>query len=99
MTAVLVYEKVAWLEKSSVFFSSFPVVLSPVIVGVLFSTIFLPGGAVDKLLSVFGLGRVLVASVSLDGARGGDFGPCVDIIRIRHGGHPVGDVYCGHGAL
>jgi multiple sugar transport system permease protein len=56
VTAVLVYEKVlGWRVFRFLFF--IPVVLSPVIVGVLFSTIFLPGGAVDKLLSVFGLGQ------------------------------------------
>jgi multiple sugar transport system permease protein len=56
VTAVLVYEKVlGWKVFRFLFF--IPMVLSPVIVGVLFSTIFLPGGAVDKLLSVFGLGQ------------------------------------------
>jgi ABC-type sugar transport system permease subunit len=34
-----------------------PMVLSPVIIGVLFSTFFLPGGAVDQALRVFGLGN------------------------------------------
>jgi multiple sugar transport system permease protein len=56
VTAVLVYEKVlGWrLFRFLVFI---PMVLSPVIVGVLFSTFFLPGGAVDKVLSVVGLGN------------------------------------------
>ena len=56
VTAVLVYEKVlGWRVFRFLFFIT--MVLSPVIVGVLFSTIFLPGGAVDKMLSVFGLGQ------------------------------------------
>ena len=54
VTAVLVYEKVlGWRVFRFLFF--IPNVLSPVIVGVLFSTVFLPAGAVDKLLSPFGL--------------------------------------------
>src|ERR1700722_10891187 len=56
VSAVLVYERVlGWRVFRFLFF--IPMVLSPVIVGVLISTIFLPGGAVDKLLSVFGLGQ------------------------------------------
>ena len=55
VTAVLVYEKVlGWKLFRFLFF--IPMVLSPVIIGVLFSTFFLPGGAVDQLLRVFGLG-------------------------------------------
>lgn len=54
VTAVLVYEKVlGWRVFRFLFF--IPNVLSPVIVGVLFSTVFLPAGAVDKLLSPLGL--------------------------------------------
>jgi len=56
VAAVLVYEKVlGWRVFRFLFF--IPMVLSPVIVGVLFSTFFLPGGAVDKVLSVVGLGN------------------------------------------
>ena len=56
VTAVLVYEKVlGWRVFRFLFF--IPNVLSPVIVGVLFSTVFLPAGAVDKLLGGFGLGN------------------------------------------
>jgi len=56
VTAVLVYEKVfGWRVFRFLFF--IPMVLSPVIVGVLFSTFFLPGGAVDQVLRVFGLGN------------------------------------------
>jgi multiple sugar transport system permease protein len=55
VVAVLVYEKVlGWRTFRFLFF--IPAVLSPVIVGVLFSTFFLPAGVVDKLLSPFGLG-------------------------------------------
>lgn len=54
VSAVLVYEKVlGWKLFRVLFF--IPMVLSPVIVGVLFSTFFLPGGAVDRLLRIFGL--------------------------------------------
>jgi multiple sugar transport system permease protein len=56
VTAVLVYEKVlGWKVFRFLFF--IPMVLSPVIIGVMFSTFFLPGGAVDQLLRVFGLGQ------------------------------------------
>jgi len=56
VAAVLVYEKVlGWRLFRFLFF--IPMVLSPVIVGVLFSTFFLPGGAVDQVLRVFGLGN------------------------------------------
>ena len=54
VVAVLVYEKVlGWRTFRFLFF--IPDVLSPVIVGVLFSTFFLPAGVVDKVLSPFGL--------------------------------------------
>lgn len=54
VVAVLVYERVlGWKVFRFLFF--IPVVLSPVIVGVLFSTFFLPAGLADKLLSPFGL--------------------------------------------
>jgi multiple sugar transport system permease protein len=54
LVAVLVYEKViGWKVFRFLFFV--PVVLSPVVVGVLFSTFFLPSGLADKLLSPFGL--------------------------------------------
>ena len=54
VTAVLVYEKVlGWKVFRFLFF--IPMVLSPVIVGVLFSTLFLPGGAVDVMLKWLGL--------------------------------------------
>jgi multiple sugar transport system permease protein len=54
LVAVLVYERVlGWKVFRFLFF--IPVVLSPVIVGVLFSTFFLPSGLADKLLSPFGL--------------------------------------------
>ncbi len=56
VAAVLVYEKVlGWRLFRFLFF--IPMVLSPVIVGVLFSTFFLPGGAVDQVLRIFGLGN------------------------------------------
>jgi len=56
LVAVLVFEKVAgWRVFRFLFF--IPNVLSPVIIGVLFSTFFLPGGLVDKVLSPFGLGN------------------------------------------
>lgn len=56
VSAVLVYEKVlGWKVFRFLFF--IPMVLSPVIIGVLFSTFFLPGGAVDQILRVFGLGN------------------------------------------
>ncbi len=56
VAAVLVYEKVlGWKIFRFLFF--IPMVLSPVIVGVLFSTFFLPGGAVDQVLRVVGLGN------------------------------------------
>ncbi len=54
LVAVLVYEQVlGWRIFRFLFF--IPNVLSPVIIGVLFSTFFLPGGLVDKVLSPFGL--------------------------------------------
>lgn len=54
LVAVLVYEQVlGWRVFRFLFF--IPNVLSPVIIGVLFSTFFLPGGLVDKVLSPFGL--------------------------------------------
>ena len=54
LVAVLVYEHVlGWKVFRFLFF--IPVVLSPVVVGVLFSTFFLPSGLADKLLSPFGL--------------------------------------------
>jgi multiple sugar transport system permease protein len=56
VAAVLVYEKVlGWRLFRFLFF--IPMVLSPVIVGVLFSTFFLPGGAVDWMLRWAGLGN------------------------------------------
>ena len=56
VAAVLVYEKVlGWRLFRFLFF--IPMVLSPVIVGVLFSTFFLPAGAVDQVLRPFGLGN------------------------------------------
>ena len=56
VTAVLVYEKVlGWKVFRFLFF--IPMVLSPVIIGVLFSTFFLPGGAVDQILRPIGLGN------------------------------------------
>ncbi len=56
VTAVLVYEKVlGWKVFRFLFF--IPMVLSPVIIGVLFSTFFLPGGAVDQVLRPIGLGN------------------------------------------
>lgn len=56
VAAVLVYEKVlGWQVFRFLFF--IPMVLSPVIVGVLFSTFFLPGGAVDWMLRWAGLGN------------------------------------------
>jgi ABC-type sugar transport system permease subunit len=55
IAAVLVYEKVlGWRVFRFLFF--IPNVLSPVIVGALFSTFFLPAGLVDKALSPVGLG-------------------------------------------
>lgn len=54
LVAVLVYEQVlGWKVFRFLFF--IPNVLSPVIIGVLFSTFFLPGGLVDKVLGPFGL--------------------------------------------
>jgi ABC-type sugar transport system permease subunit len=54
VAAVLVYEKVlGWRVFRFLFF--IPMVLSPVIIGTLFSTFFMPGGVVDKILSPFGL--------------------------------------------
>jgi ABC-type sugar transport system permease subunit len=56
VVGVLVYEKVpGWKLFRFLFF--IPNVLSPVIVGALFSTFVLPGGVADKGLSVFGLGH------------------------------------------
>jgi multiple sugar transport system permease protein len=55
VVAVLVYEKVpGWRLFRFLFF--IPNVLSPVIVGVLFSTFFLPGGLADQPLRAVGLG-------------------------------------------
>lgn len=55
VAAVLVYEKVlGWRLFRFLFF--IPNVLSPVIVGVLFSTFFLPGGLADQPLRAVGLG-------------------------------------------
>lgn len=54
LAAVLVYERVpGWRVFRFLFF--IPNVLSPVIVGALFSTFFLPSGLVDKALSPIGL--------------------------------------------
>jgi multiple sugar transport system permease protein len=54
LVAVLVYERVlGWRVFRFLFF--IPNVLSPVIVGALFSTFFLPSGLVDKALSPVGL--------------------------------------------
>lgn len=54
VVAVLVYERVlGWRVFRFLFF--IPAVLSPVIVGALFSTFFLPSGLVDKTLSPIGL--------------------------------------------
>jgi len=54
VTAVLVYERVlGWRVFRFLFF--IPAVLSPVIVGALFSTFFLPSGLIDKMLSPVGL--------------------------------------------
>jgi multiple sugar transport system permease protein len=54
LVAVLVYERVlGWRVFRFLFF--IPNVLSPVIVGALFSTFFLPSGLVDKALSPIGL--------------------------------------------
>jgi ABC-type sugar transport system permease subunit len=54
VVAVLVYEGVlGWRVFRFLFF--IPAVLSPVIVGALFSTFFLPSGLVDKVLSPVGL--------------------------------------------
>ena len=55
VVAVLVYEKVlGWRLFRFLFF--IPCVLSPVIIGVLFSTFFLPGGMADQPLRAVGLG-------------------------------------------
>lgn len=55
VAAVLVYEKVlGWRLFRFLFF--IPNVLSPVIIGVLFSTFFLPGGLADQPLRAVGLG-------------------------------------------
>jgi ABC-type sugar transport system permease subunit len=55
VVAVLVYERViGWKVFRFLFF--IPNVLSPVIVGVLFSTFFLPDGLVNHLLAPFGIG-------------------------------------------
>src|SRR5580698_8674208 len=54
VVAVLVYERVlGWRVFRFLFF--IPAVLSPVIVGALFSTFFLPSGLVDKALSPIGM--------------------------------------------
>jgi ABC-type sugar transport system permease subunit len=54
VTAVLIYERVlGWRVFRFLFF--IPAVLSPVIVGALFSTFFLPSGLVDKVLTPVGL--------------------------------------------
>ena len=54
VTAVLIYERVlGWRVFRFLFF--IPAVLSPVIVGALFSTFFLPSGLIDKMLSPVGL--------------------------------------------
>lgn len=56
VVGVLVYEKVpGWQLFRFLFF--IPNVLSPVIIGALFSTFVLPGGIADKVLSPFGLGQ------------------------------------------
>ncbi|MHB1929719.1 MAG: carbohydrate ABC transporter permease [Acidimicrobiales bacterium] len=56
VVAVLVYEKVpGWRVFRFLFF--IPNVLSPVIVGALFSTFFLPGGIIDGPLRLVGLGQ------------------------------------------
>ena len=56
VVAVLIYERVlGWRVFRFLFF--IPNVLSPVIVGALFSTFFLPGGLTDTVLSPFGLGQ------------------------------------------
>lgn len=57
VVAVLVYEKVpGWRLFRFLFF--IPSVLSPVIVGALFSTFFLPGGIIDGPLRLVGLGQL-----------------------------------------
>jgi multiple sugar transport system permease protein len=54
VTAVLIYERVlGWRVFRFLFF--IPAVLSPVIVGALFSTFFLPSGLIDKMLTPVGL--------------------------------------------
>jgi multiple sugar transport system permease protein len=54
VTAVLIYERVlGWRVFRFLFF--IPAVLSPVIVGALFSTFFLPSGLIDKVLTPVGL--------------------------------------------
>ena len=54
VTAVLIYERVlGWRVFRFLFF--IPAVLSPVIVGALFSTFFLPSGLVDKVLTPVGM--------------------------------------------
>lgn len=56
VVAVLVYEQVpGWRLFRFLFF--IPNVLSPVIVGELFSTFFLPGGLADEPLRIFGFGQ------------------------------------------
>jgi ABC-type sugar transport system permease subunit len=56
LAAVLVYEKVpGWRVFRFLFF--IPNVLSPAIVGALFSTFFLPAGAADQALRAIGLGQ------------------------------------------
>jgi multiple sugar transport system permease protein len=56
VVAVFVYEQVpGWRVFRFLFF--IPNVLSPVIVGELFSTFFLPGGLADQPLRMFGLGQ------------------------------------------
>ena len=96
--AVLVYERVlGWRVFRFLFF--IPAVLSPVIVGALFSTFFLPSGLVDKMLSPVGLSTFPWLSSPVAGPGGGDPGPGLDVVRLRHGGGAVGDGHHRPGAL
>ncbi len=98
VVAVLVYERVlGWRVFRFLFF--IPTVLSPVIVGALFSTFFLPSGLVDKALSPIGLSSYPWLSHPWTARAGGDPGPGLDVLRLRHGGRAVGDVHHRPGAL
>ena len=86
IAAVLVYEQVlGWRLFRVLFFV--PAVLSPVVVGALFSTFVLPNGLANEPLRLLGIPPDRLAGAGLAGSdrRHGCFG--VDLVRVRHDDH------------